>query len=97
MIKSRVGQLRHVGSGAVAAHLGHIVRDGVTRDGNPGVAYGPKTDAADLSAFEERGNGDHHQFRFIVSLEDAQKLEDLRDYTRALMRMVSADLETPLD
>ncbi len=94
VIKSRFVQLRHAGSGAVAAHLRYIVRGGVTRDGNPGVAYGPEMDTVDLEAFEDRGKGDR---RFIVSVEDAEQLEDLRYHTQALMRRVSTDSETPLD
>lgn len=41
--------------------------------------------------------GDRHQFRFIVSPEDAGQLEDLREYTRQLMDRVESDLATRLD
>ena len=54
-------------------------------------------DEADTAAFEERGKGDRHQFRFIVSPEDAEQLEDLRTYTRHLMQRMEADLGTRLD
>ena len=50
-----------------------------------------------MKAFEERGKGDRHQFRFIVSVEDAGELQDLRGYTREFMQRMSTDLETPLD
>ncbi|MBV2203988.1 MAG: type VI secretion protein, partial [Pseudomonas sp.] len=39
---------------SLAKHLRYIERDGVGRDGEPGQAYGPQTDAADLDAFRER-------------------------------------------
>jgi type IV secretory pathway VirD2 relaxase len=64
----------------------------VTRDGQRGQAYGADTDAADLKAFEERGRGDRHQFRFIVSAEDAVDLEDLHGFTRQLMQRMAVDL-----
>ena len=36
---------------SLAKHLRYIERDGVGRDGEPGRAYGPQTDEADLDAF----------------------------------------------
>lgn len=97
VIKSRYVVLKKAGTHSVSTHLRYIERDGVTRDGGRGQAYGPETDTADLKAFEERGKGDRHQFRFIVSVEDAGELEDLRAYTRELMRRMATDLETRLD
>src|SRR6202011_2335566 len=52
---------------------------------------------ADLKAFELRGREDRHQFRFIVSPEDAGELRDLRRYTRHLMQRMEAALGTSLD
>lgn len=97
VIKSRFVMLRRAGATAVSAHLRYIEREGVTRDGQKGQAYGADTDAADLKGFEERGRGDRHQFRFIVSPEDAVDLEDLKGFTRQLMQRMETDLETPLD
>lgn len=97
VVKSRFVVQRRAGKAGVMAHLRYIERDGVTRDGQQGRAYGADTDAADLRAFEERGRGDRHQFRFIVSPEDAAELEDLPGFTRRLMQQMSTDLETPLD
>ena len=97
VVKSRFVVLKKAAAGSVAAHLRYIERDGVTRDGQRGRAYGAATDAADLEAFAERGQGDRHQFRFIVSAQDAEKLEDLRGFTRELMRRMEVDLETRLD
>lgn len=97
VIKARFVVLRKAGANSVSTHLRYIERDGVTRDGQRGQAYGPETDSADLKAFEERGRGDRHQFRFIVSAADAVDLEDLRGFTRQLMQRMAVDLETPLD
>ncbi len=97
VIKSRYVVLKKAGARSASTHLRYIERDGTTRDGRKGQAYGADTDSADLKAFEERGRGDRHQFRFIVSVEDAAELEDLRDYTRTLMARMAVDLETRLD
>ncbi|WP_319757271.1 relaxase/mobilization nuclease and DUF3363 domain-containing protein [Pseudomonas aeruginosa] len=96
-IKTRLVSLRQAGKRSTASHLRYIERDGVSREGDPGQAYGPLTDQADLNAFEERGRDDRHQFRFIVSPEDAEPLDDLRTYTRHLMSRMEADLGTRLD
>ncbi|TGN57961.1 DUF3363 domain-containing protein [Pseudomonas aeruginosa] len=82
---------------SLAKHLHYIERDGVGRDGEPGQAYGPQTDVADLDAFKERCADDRHHFRFILSPEDGGELEDLRTYTRHLMGRMEADLGTGLD
>ncbi|HEI6793837.1 MULTISPECIES: relaxase/mobilization nuclease and DUF3363 domain-containing protein [Enterobacteriaceae] len=96
-IKTRLVNLAKAGPRSTATHLRYIEREGVGRDGEPGQAYSATTDAADLTAFEERGREDRHQFRFIVSPEDAVELADLRRYTRDLMARMEADLGTRLE
>lgn len=96
-IKVRLVNLAQAGPRSTAAHLRYIEREGVDRQGGAGRAYGPMTDAADLDAFKERGADDRHQFRFIVSPEDAEQLDDLRTYTRHLMARMEADLGTRLE
>ena len=96
-IKVRLVNLAKAGLRSTVAHLRYIEREGVDRQGGPGHAYGPTTDAADTAAFEERGREDRHQFRFIVSPEDAEQLDDLRTYTRHLMVRMEADLGTRLE
>lgn len=82
---------------SLAKHLRYIERDGAGRDGQPGRAYGPQADVADLDAFKERCADDRHHFRFIVSPEDGAELDDLRTYTRHLVNRMEADLGTRLD
>jgi type IV secretory pathway VirD2 relaxase len=86
-----------VSAKAVAAHLRYLERDGVTRDGEKGQVYSAKLDVADGGAFLERGGGDRHQFRFIVSAEEGVELSDLRATARDLMKQMEADLGTKLD
>lgn len=96
-VKVRLVYLQQASGRSTVQHLRYIEREGVGRSGEPSHAYGPTTDEADTAAFEERGRGDRHQFRFIVSPEDAEQLEDLRTYTRHLMQRMEADLGTRLD
>ena len=96
-IKARLVNLAKAGPRSTTAHLRYIEREGVDRQGGPGHAYGPPTDDADLEAFKAHGEGDRHQFRFIVSPEDAEQLDDLRTYTRHLMARMEADLGTRLE
>ncbi|KPZ08367.1 Uncharacterized protein ALO40_03377 [Pseudomonas syringae pv. viburni] len=96
-IKTLLVNQRQASPQSLAKHLRYIERDGVGRDDEPGQAYGPQTDAADIDAFKERCADDRHHFRFILSPEDGAELEDLRTYTRHLMGRMEADLGTRLD
>ncbi|WP_202841534.1 DUF3363 domain-containing protein [Luteimonas saliphila] len=89
--------LKHAGERSTQKHLRYIERDGVTRDGGRGQLYGPETDRADGDAFEQRGRGDRHQFRFILSPDDGNEIGDLTAFTRAHMAQVERDLGTKLD
>jgi len=55
------------------------------------------SDDADLRAFAERTSDDRHHFRFMVSPEDASEMEDLRTFTRDLVKQMERDLGTQLD
>ncbi|WP_457825171.1 relaxase/mobilization nuclease domain-containing protein, partial [Staphylococcus aureus] len=69
----------------------------MTRDRERGQLYGAQTDRTDGEAFEARGTDDRHQFRIILSPEDANELEDLRSFTREFMAQMERDLGTRLD
>jgi type IV secretory pathway VirD2 relaxase len=90
VVKAHVHKLGRLGAQAAARHLRYIERDGVEKDGSPGVLYGPEGPAA-CERFEEPRPGERHQFRFIVSPEDARDL-DLTSYVRELMARVERDL-----
>jgi len=96
-VKVRLVYLQQASGRSTVQHLRYIEREGVDRQGGPGRVYGSLTDEADTAAFEERGRADRHQFRFIISPEDADQLNDLRTYTRHLMNRMEADLGTRLD
>lgn len=96
-VKVRLVYLKTAGARSTITHLRYIEREGVGREQDAGKAYGPLTDEADVTAFEARGREDRHQFRLIVSPEDAEQLDGLRTYTRHLMGRMEADLGTRLD
>jgi type IV secretory pathway VirD2 relaxase len=79
------------------AHLRYIQRDGADRNRAPGRLYGPERDAVDGAAFLEDGKDDRHQFRIIISPEEAGDLADLDGFTRDVMAAAERDLETKLD
>lgn len=96
IVKSRIVKLKGK-LDAAQAHLRYIQRDGVTREGAPGALYDAREDRADDRAFLERCGEDRHQFRFIVSADDASEYDDLKGFTRRLMRQMETDLGTRLD
>lgn len=98
IVKTHVARSpRGGGAGALKAHLGYIQRDGVERDGSGGQLYSREGLEPDVDGFLARCKDDRHQFRLIVSAEDAAHLGDLKDMTRALMAQMESDLGTRLD
>lgn len=97
VVKARLAMLAGKGAAAARAHLRYVQRDGVTRDGQPGTLYSADRDMADGKAFLEQCEGDRHQFRFIVSAEDADQYPDLKPFVRRLMAQMEEDLGTRLD
>ena len=95
VIKAHVQRLTARGAQAAARHLRYIERDGVEKDGAPGVLYGPDGRVS-RDRFEHPRLGEQHQFRFIVSPEDGADLE-LTGYVRDLMGRVERDLGRPIE
>ncbi|MEM0984840.1 MAG: DUF3363 domain-containing protein [Pseudomonadota bacterium] len=86
-----------IGVRAYGRHLDYIQRDGVDREGRGGKFYGREGETVDGRAFLERSRDDRHQFRIIVSPEDANEIGDLKASTRRLMGEMERDLGTRLD
>lgn len=86
-----------VGIRAYGRHLDYIQRDGVDRGGEGGDLYSRDGEIVDGHRFLERSGDDRHQFRIIVSPEDAHALPDMKVSTRALMNQMERDLGTRLD
>jgi len=97
VVKARIAKLKLGDLGAARAHLRYIQRDGVTPEGKPGRLYDALSDDVDGADFIEKADGERHQFRFIVSAEDATELADLKPFIRDLMAKLEDDLATKLD
>jgi type IV secretory pathway VirD2 relaxase len=61
------------------------------------ASFTTKVTIAPTARRSERGEGDRHQFRFIVMAEDSAELADLKPFVRDLMRQMETDLGTRLD
>jgi len=97
IVKARYTRIVGSDLGAARAHLKYIVRDGVTREREPGRLYGPASDDMDAEAFLDRSEKDPHQFRFVVSADEGARLADLKPFIRDLMGQMERDLDTQLD
>jgi type IV secretory pathway VirD2 relaxase len=97
IVKARYSRIMAGDLGAARAHVKYIVRDGVTREGEPGRLYGATSDDIDGHAFLERSEEDPHQFRFLVSADEGAQLADLKPFIRDLMAQMEQDLDTKLD
>ncbi|MGO9834119.1 MAG: IS110 family transposase, partial [Polyangiaceae bacterium] len=95
VIKAHVARMSAGGAKAAALHLRYIERDGVEKDGSKGRFYTAEGPAR-VEALDEPRRGERHQFRIIVSPEDAGEL-DLTDYVRRLMAAVEKDLGRKLE
>lgn len=97
VVRARYVRYRKGDLGPGRAHLRYILRDGTTRDAEPGRLYDAQGERADADAFLGRSESDPHQFRFIVSIEDSAQIADLKPVIRDLMRQMEQDLGTRLD
>jgi type IV secretory pathway VirD2 relaxase len=97
VVKARLIRLAGSSLNGAKAHLRYLQRDGVTREGTPGDLYDLRRDRCGGEVFLSRCDGDRHQFRFIVSAEDAIEYQDLKPLTRRLMLQMEQDLGTKLD
>ena len=97
IVKARYTRILNGDLGAAQAHMKYIVRDGVTREGAPGRLYDANGDDIDGGAFLARSADDPHQFRFIVSADEASQLANLKPFIRDLLTQMERDLDTKLD
>ncbi|WP_425409315.1 DUF3363 domain-containing protein [Hyphococcus sp.] len=101
IVKTRIVKMAGTGAAKQRAHLRYIERDAArgkeTGKAHGGALYDRETGEADRDAFLERGKGDRHQFRIILSPEDGGDLESLKPLIRDLMASMERDLETRLD
>lgn len=97
VVKASIVKLGRKGLARATAHMRYLQRDGTTREGERGALYSEREDRADGKDFVSRGEGDRHEFRFIVAPEDGSEYEDLKPLVRRLMAQAEKDLGTKLD
>src|SRR3546814_4013209 len=88
VVQARIVRIGKKGTGAAAAHLRYLQRDGTTREGGRGMLSGPDRDQVDGKAFLERADGDRHKFRFIVAAEDGAEYDWLKPRIPQLLSQV---------
>jgi len=91
---------RHTGQGAVRGealgkHLAYLGRAGAGAEGERPEFFDRSEDRIDAAQVTDGWAADRHHFRFIISPEHGDRIADLRDYTREVMRRVAADLGQP--
>ena len=97
VVQARLIKLSGKGFQSAQRHLRYLQREGVDRQGQRGTLYDKTNDEADGRSFMDRGQGDRHQFRFIVSPEDGEQYQDLKPLIRRLMAQMEEDLGARLD
>ncbi|WP_114952254.1 relaxase/mobilization nuclease RlxS [Sphingosinicella terrae] len=97
VVKASIVKLGRKGLARATAHMRYLQRDGTTREGERGALYSEREDRADGKGFVARGEGDRHQFRFIVAPEDGSEYENLKPLVRRFMAQAEKDLGTKLD
>jgi type IV secretory pathway VirD2 relaxase len=97
VVKASIVKLGRKGLARATAHMRYLQRDGTTREGERASLYSEREDRANGKDFVSRGEGDRHQFRFIVAPEDGSEYEDLKPLVRRFMAQAEKDLGTKLD
>lgn len=92
LIKVHIQKMAGSGAKAQSALLKYI-----ERDAKPGRLYNDRSDAGERDVLAARGRKDRHQFRVILSPEDAHELIDLRSFTLDLVGGIERDLGTRFD
>lgn len=96
VVKARVIRMTAYGVGAAKLHLRYLGREGTGQTEERDGFFDREQDGIQREAVTAIREGEPHQFRLIVSPEDAERL-NLTDYTRQLMEQVESDLGRKLD
>jgi len=96
IVKARVVKMTSYGVGAAKLHLRYLDREGTEKNQKKEGFYDHEHSDISRKNIEAIREGEPHQFRFIVSPEDAERL-DLTEYTKSLMSQMETDLGRGLD
>ena len=85
-------------AGKLIAHGKYLERDGSGAEGEPGQFYDRDSDQADAyPRLEQWADEDKRHMRLMLAPESGARIEDLKDFTRAIMAQMERDLGMPLD
>jgi hypothetical protein len=98
IVKAHVA--RHSGGAAaagkvLAAHVTYLSRGGTGLEGEAETFYGTEVDGVSAREHVKEWAQDRHHFRFIVSAEHGDRIDDLKTYMRETMKRVATDLKEP--
>jgi len=85
------------GNRSFLQHIAYISRDGTSERAGPGQIFDRTQDTADPRAFNARAHQDVRQFRLMVMPYDGGEIDELKQFTRTLMRQVERDLRREVD
>lgn len=96
-VQARIQRLSGSGRALQRAHISYLERDGAGPGEERAAFYNDH--AEDLSGQDwlKDHSDERHHFRFIVSPEDGEQLDDLKPFIRDLVGQMEIDLETRLD
>jgi len=91
---------RHMGKGvdratALASHVAYLGRPGAGVEGARPEFFDREGEGIERVAETKGWSEDRHHFRFIISPEHGDRIDDLKSYVREVMGRVSADLGEP--
>ena len=97
VVQASIKKMKLGGAGKLRTHLSYLEREATQRNGQPGRLFGSLLHEPDAEGFQSRCKDDRHHFRFVISPEDAERMTDLRAFTRELVGRMESDLGTRLD
>jgi type IV secretory pathway VirD2 relaxase len=91
---------RHAAGGrargaALLKHASYLGRSGAGMDGGRPEFFDRDTEGLDAAGIVRSWTDDRHHFRFIISPEHGDRIEDFPGYVREVMRRVGDDLGQP--
>lgn len=96
IVKARVVRMSAYGQKAAQLHLRYLDRDGTAENEERNQFFDHKQDAIERESLQAVREGEPHQFRLIISPEDASRL-DMTQFTRDVMSQMESDLRRKLD
>lgn len=81
--------------GALLAHVAYLGRSGAGADGSSAAFFDQARDEVHGASVAANWAADRHHFRFIISPEHGERIQDLRAFTREVLHRVLRDLGQP--